>query len=33
MHMLTKCPQSCGVCTQLERFYMSAIDGKEKDEL
>ena len=32
-HMLTKCPQSCGVCSRLEKFYLTAIDGKEKDEL
>ena len=32
-HMLTKCPQSCGVCTQLEAFYKVGIDGKKKDEL
>ena len=32
-HMLTKCPQSCGLCSRLEKFYMTAIDGKEKDEL
>jgi hypothetical protein len=31
--MLTKCPQSCGVCSRLEKFYLTAIDGKEKDEL
>jgi hypothetical protein len=32
-HMLTKCPQSCGVCTHLEEFYKVGIDGKKKDEL
>ena len=31
--MLTKCPQSCGRCTQLEAFYKVGIDGKKKDEL
>ena len=32
--MLTKCPQSCGVCTHLEEVLQeSRIDGKEKDEL
>ena len=31
--MLTMCPQSCGLCHELEAFYRVAIDGPPKDEL
>ena len=30
--MLTTCPQSCGLCHDLELFYRGAIGG-DKDEL
>ena len=32
-HMLMMCPQSCGQCSKLEKFYKMAIDGGKKDEL
>ena len=31
--MLTTCPQSCGVCHDLEKFYRTAIGDEPKDEL